>query len=144
VDADKPNMGLTSWTGARLKQVDIEIAKNFLTEKEIDTLNRLVTISLDFAELQALNRKPMHMKDWIVKLDEFLKVSERDILTHAGQVSHEVAIEKARAEYEKFRKQLLEKLSPVEQHFVEAVKEVKKLETKKPRATGKIRKDGGG
>ena len=97
VNATKPSMGLTSWTGAHPKQTDIEIAKNYLTVEELDTLNRLVTIYLDFAELQALNRKPMYMKDWIAKLDEFLKVSERDILTHAGKISHEAATSKRRA-----------------------------------------------
>ena len=136
-DALKKNMGLTSWTGAKPIQADSEIAKNYLTLEELDTLNRIVAIYLDFAELQAFNRKPMYMKDWIVKLDEFLKVSERDILTHAGKVSHEAAIEKARTEYEKFRKQLLEEPSPVERHFIEAVKEVKKLEKKKTRNTRK-------
>ena len=75
----------------------------------------------------------MYMKDWVAKLDEFLKASERDILTHAGRVSHEAALEKARIEYEKFRKRALEEPSPVERHFIEAVKEVKKLEQKKPR-----------
>lgn len=125
-DADKPNMGLTSWTGARPRQADSEIAKNYLTMEELDTLNRLVTIYLDFAELQALSRRPMYMKDWVAKLDEFLKVSERDILTHSGKVSHEAALEKARIEYEKFRKRTLEEPSPVERHFVEAVNELKK------------------
>ncbi|QCQ22119.1 virulence RhuM family protein [Desulfoglaeba alkanexedens] len=139
-DAEKPHMGLTSWTGAKPTQADSEIAKNYLTIEELDTLNRIVTIYLDFAELQALNRKPMYMKDWIAKLDEFLKVSERDILTHAGKISHEAAIEKARMEYEKFRKRSLEEPSPVERHFIEAVKEVKKLEQKKPRNTRKTRK----
>jgi hypothetical protein len=132
-DAGKANMGLTSWTGAKPTQADSEIAKNYLTMEELDTLNRLVAIYLDFAELQALNRKPMYMEDWIAKLDEFLKVSERDILTHAGMVSHEEAIEKARIEYEKYRKTLLEESSPVERHFIEAVSEVKKLEKQKPR-----------
>jgi hypothetical protein len=127
-DANKPYMGLTSWAGARPGQADSEIAKNYLTAEELDTLNRLVTIYLDFAELQALSRKPMYMKDWINKLDEFLKVSERDILRHAGKVSHEAAIEKAHAEYEKFKKQMLEEPSPVERHFIEAIQEVKKLE----------------
>jgi len=87
-DARKPHMGLTSWSGARPTQEDIEVAKNYLTAEELDTLNRIVTMYLDFAELQALSRRPMYMKDWIAKLDEFLKVSERDILTHAGKVSH--------------------------------------------------------
>lgn len=132
-DAEKPNMGLTSWTGAKPTQADSKIAKNYLTMEELDTLNRIVTIYLDFAELQALDRKPMYMKDWIAKLDELLKVSERDILTHAGKISHEAALEKARIEYEKFRKRALEEPSPVERHFIEAVKEVKRLEQKKPR-----------
>jgi hypothetical protein len=140
-DAVKPNMGLTSWTGARPKQADSEIAKNYLTVEELDTLNRLVTIYLDFAELQALNRKPIYMRDWIAKLDEFLKVSERDILTHAGRVSHEAAIEKARTEYEKFRRPMLEEPSPVERHFIEAVKKLKKLEKSKPQTTRKARKE---
>lgn len=128
VDAEKTHMGLTSWTGAKPSRSDVETAKNYLTAEELDTLNRIVSMYLDFAELQALNRKPMYMRDWITKLDEFLRVSERDILTHAGRVSHEDAIEKARAEYEKFRKRILEKPSPVERHFIEAVQEVKQLE----------------
>ena len=139
-DAGKPNMGLTSWTGIKPTQADSEIAKNYLTLEELDILNRLVTIYLDFAELQALNRKPMYMKDWINKLDEFLKVSERDILQHAGKVRHEAAIEKAHAEYEKFRKQMMEEPSQVERHLIEAVKEVKRLEKSKARTTRKKRK----
>ncbi|MCK9229488.1 MAG: virulence RhuM family protein [Syntrophales bacterium] len=139
-NANKPHMGLTSWTGIRPTREDIEVAKNYLSAEELDTLNRIVAMYLDFAELQALSRRPMYMKDWIAKLDEFLKVSERDILTHAGKISHEEAVEKARIEYEKFRKQALEELSPVERHFIEAVKEVKKLERNKPRTTQKTRK----
>jgi hypothetical protein len=140
-DAGKPRMGLTSWTGTKPTQSDVEIAKNYLTAEELDTLNRIVSMYLDFAELQALNRKPMYMRDWITKLDEFLKVSERDILTHSGRVSHEEAIEKAHAEYEKFRKQMLEELSPVERHFIEAVQEVKQLEKSKAQTTGNKRKE---
>ena len=139
-DAGKPLMGLTSWTGAKPGQADVEIAKNYLTTEELDTHNRIVTMYLDFAELQALNRKPMYMRDWIVKLDDFLRVSERDILTHSGRVSHEEAIEKARAEYEKFRKQMLEEPSPVERHFIEAVQELKQLEKGKARTTSSKRK----
>lgn len=108
--------------------------------EELDTLNRIVSMYLDFAELQALNRKPMYMRDWIAKLDEFLRVSERDILTHSGRVSHEEAIEKACAEYEKFRKRILEEPSPVERHFIEAMEEVKKLEKGKSRNARKPRK----
>jgi len=140
-DARKPNMGLTTWTGAKPAQADSEIAKNYLTMAELDTLNRIVTIYLDFAELQALNRKPMYMKDWITKLDEFLKVSEREILKHAGRIRHEAAIEKARGEYEKFRKQMLDALSPVERHFIEAVREVKEIEKGKPASAKEKRKD---
>ena len=136
-DAAKPNMGLSSWTGAKPTQTDTEIAKKYLTAEELDTLNRIVSIYLDFAELQALNRKPMYMKDWIAKLDDFLRTSEREILTHAGRISHESALEKARREYEKYRKQILEEPSPVERHFVEAVKHAKKLEKNKPRNTRK-------
>lgn len=141
-DSEKPHMGLTSWTGAKLTQSDVEIAKNYLRADELDTLNRIVSMYLDFAELQALNRRPMYMKDWISKLDEFLRVSERDILTHAGAVSHEAAIEKARSEYEKFRKKMLEEPSPVERHFIEAVRETKQLEKGKSKKTGKSGKKG--
>jgi hypothetical protein len=140
-DAAKPNMGLTSFTGVHPKQADSEIAKNYLNPEELDILNRIVTIYLDFAELQALSRKPMYMKDWVAKLDDFLRTSEREILTHAGRVSHEAAIEKARIEYEKYRRQLLEEPTPVERHFIEAVKEIQILEKSKPRNTGKSRKN---
>lgn len=139
-NAKKPNMGLTSWTGAKPTRADAEIAKNYLNAQELDTLNRIVSIYLDFAEFQALNRKPMYMKDWIAKLDDFLRTSERDILTHAGSVSHEAATEKARREYKKFRKRLLDEPSPVEKRFIKAVKEVKKLEKSKPQNTRKGKK----
>jgi hypothetical protein len=133
-NAGKPNMGLTSWTGSKPTLLDAEIAKNYLTHDELDALNRIVSIYLDFAELQALNRKPMYMKKWVAKLDEFLRISERDILTHAGGVSHEEAVEKVRAEYEKYRVLHAGEPSPVEQHFAKAVNEVKALEKiKKPR-----------
>lgn len=81
---------------------------------------------LDFAELQALSRKTMHMNDWLTKLDDFLRLSERDLLTHSGTVSHHEALEKARVEYSKYREQI-NALSPVEEHFFEAVKEIKSL-----------------
>lgn len=128
VDASKPNMGLTNWSGDKPRKSDVEIAKNYLAPEELDALNRIVTIYLDFAELQALNRKPMYMRDWIAKLDDFLRLSGRDILTHAGQISHETAVSKAHAEFEKYRAQHLDEPSPVEKHFLEAVKEVNRLE----------------
>ena len=101
-DADKPNMGLLSWSGDAVRKTDVVIAKNYLNPEELDALNRIVTAYLEFAELQALNRRPMHMADWIRKLDDFLRLSERDILTHAGHVSHEAAVSKAEGEYARF------------------------------------------
>lgn len=132
-DATKANMGLTSWSGDTPSKADTEIAKNYLHEAELEILNRIVTLYLDFAELQALDRKPMHMKDWILKLDEFLKLSGRDILGHAGKVTHDDALQKARIEYDKWHKEQLEKPSEVEKHFVEAVQEVKQLEKQAPK-----------
>jgi len=129
-DARQPHMGLTSWAGGKPRQPDAEVAKNYLSHDELDALNRIVTIYLDFAELQALSRKPMYMRGWIAKLDEFLRVSDRDILTHAGSVSHEQALEKARIEYEKYQKLHAGDLSVVEQHFTAAIQEVKTLEKK--------------
>ena len=127
-DASKQNMGLTSWSGDGLSKADTEIAKNYLDNEELEILNRIVTIYLDFAELQALDRKPMYMNAWISRLDEFLKLSGRELLDHAGSVSHQDAIEKASTEYEKYRLMHINDPSPVEQHFLEAVKEMKLLE----------------
>lgn len=130
-DAQQPNMGLTSWSGEKIRKADVSVAKNYLTQAELDTLNRIVTIYLEFAELQALDRKPMYMSDWVAKLDDFLKISDRDILTHAGLVSHKDALAKAHAEYEKYRQQHLSAPSPVEQHFLEAVNKTKQIEKEK-------------
>ena len=101
-DASQPNMGLTSWTGDRPRKTDVAIAKNYLNAEEIDALNRIVSAYLEFAELQATNRRPMYMADWIAKLDDFLRLSDRDILTHAGKISHEQAVEKAEIEFERY------------------------------------------
>jgi len=127
-DAQKSNMGLTSWIGDKLTRSDIAVAKNYLNHEELDVLNRLVSMYLDFAELQAKNRRPMYMKDWVTKLDDFLRLSEREILTHAGQVSNQQAIDKAHAEYDKYRALTTEEPSLVEQHFIEAVQAIKQLE----------------
>jgi hypothetical protein len=127
-DAEKPNMGMTSWPGGTIRKADVSIAKNYLNAEEIDVLNRVVTAYLELAELQALNRKPMHMRDWIGRLDDFLKMTGREILSHGGTVSHEDALEKARAEYDKYRQKHLNDPSPVEKHFIEAVEETKRLE----------------
>lgn len=130
-DAAKPNMGMTAWLGDKPRKTDAEIAKNYLNEKELDVLNRIVTMYLDFAELQALNRKPMHMRDWIGKLDDFLKLTGRDILTHAGEIGHEEALEKAHVEYEQYRKERLNEPSAVERQFLEAMKKIKQIEKSK-------------
>ena len=95
---------------------------------------------LDFAELQALSRKPMYMRDWIVKLDDFLRTSDRDILTHAGKISHQIALDKAKAEYAKYWQQLNELPSLVEKHFIEAIKEVKQIDSSNQKKSPKKRK----
>jgi hypothetical protein len=128
-DATKSNMGLTSWTGDNLRASDTGIAKNYLNSGELEALNRIVSMYLDFAELQAFSRKPMYMKDWIAKLDDFLRISDRDILTHTGKVSHQIALDKAKAEYAKYRQQLNELPSPVEKHFIEAITEVREIDS---------------
>ena len=105
--SDKQNMGLTSWRkghGGKIMPSDVAIAKNYLDKPELDHLNRIVTMYLDYAELQAVRNKPMYMKDWIEKLNAFLKFSEYEILTNAGPISHEVALALANKEYEIFKK----------------------------------------
>ena len=128
VDAAKPNMGLTSWSGEVLRKADVAVAKNYLSAEEIDALNRIVTAYLEFAELQALSHKPMYMSDWISKLDDFLKLFERDILTHAGKVTHDAAVAKAEREYQQFAAAHADLPTPVEKHFEEAVRAMKQLE----------------
>lgn len=118
-DAEKDFMGLTTWSGQFPQKSDAEYAKNYLTKEELDILNRIVNLYLDFAELQAKSHTPMYMKDWIVKLDDFLKLSGKELLTHAGTISSEVAKLKANKEYEKFKERSLERLSSVEIHFIE-------------------------
>lgn len=121
-DAGKPNMGLTSIGGTRLTRQDASVAKNYLTETELDGLNRIVTAYLDFAELQAMRRTTMTMAGWIAKLDDFLRLSEHDILTHAGRVSHEAALKKAEGEFEKFQRQQAVLPSRAERDFEAAIK----------------------
>lgn len=127
-DAQKDFMGLTSWAGALPKRTDAEVAKNYLSADELDTLNRIVSLYLDFAELQAKSHQPMYMKDWIQKLDDFLKLSGKELLTHAGRISAEIAKQKADMEYDKFKVRTANELTPVEIHFLENFeKEQKKL-----------------
>lgn len=118
-DAEKDFMGLTSWAGPMPTKPEAEIAKNYLTHEEVKSLNRIVSLYLDFAEMQAEEHRPMYMKDWINILDDFLRISRKDILTHAGKVSAKLAKEKADQEYDKFKERTKNNLSPVEIHFLE-------------------------
>ena len=118
-DAEKNFMGLTTWSGAMPTKPEAEIAKNYLTHEEIKSLNRIVSLYLDFAEMQAEEHRPMYMKDWINILDDFLRISRKDILTHAGKISAKLAKEKADQEYDKFKERTKNNLSPVEIHFLE-------------------------
>ena len=127
-DSQKDFMGLTTWSGAMPTKPEAEVAKNYLTKKEITSLNRIVSLYLDFAEMQAEEHRPMYMKDWINILDDFLRISRKDILTHAGKISAKLAKEKADKEYNKFKERTKNELSPVEIHFLENFeREQKKL-----------------
>lgn len=129
-DSDKDFMGLTVWTGTLPKRADAEVAKNYLSTEELDTLNRIVSLYLDFAELQAQSHTPMYMKDWIEKLDEFLKLSNKQLLSHAGKISEEIAKKKANSEFNKYQARTQNQLSPVEIHFIENFeRQQKKLKT---------------
>ncbi|MBK8246982.1 MAG: virulence RhuM family protein [Gemmatimonadetes bacterium] len=126
-DASKPNMGLTvPPQGRRIRRQDVTVAKNFLNSDELNALNLIVSAYLDFAELQAMSRRLMHMGDWIAKLDDFLQLSEREILSHAGTISHENAELKASAELDTWRKQQDALPQPVDQHFEAALKRLPK------------------
>lgn len=120
-DAEKENMGLTSWKHDEIHRSDVEIAKNYLTEQKLDVLNKIVTAYLDIAEVHALNQEPMYMKDWLETIDDYLKMTRRDILTSSGHISHKQAIEKAHAEYNKYKNRLEDKLSPVEKDFIKSI-----------------------
>ena len=120
-DAEKENMGLTSWEHNEIRRSDVEVAKNYLTEQELDALNKIVTAYLDIAEVHALNKEPMYMKDWLETIDDYLKMTRRDILTSSGHISHKQAIEKAHAEYDKYKNRLDDTLSPVEKDFIESI-----------------------
>jgi hypothetical protein len=126
VDAAKPNLGLTNWRGPAIRKPDVAIAKNYLTEPELAVLNNLVEQYLVFAQGQAMQRIPMHMADWIKKLDAFLTINERDILTHAGRISHEMAQAKAELEYDRFKTLAAAESRPVDAAFEEAVKQLPK------------------
>ena len=135
-DATQPHMGLTTWKNAPhgpIRRADVTVAKNYLGEEEIRELNRIVSMYLDYAEDQARRRKPMHMAGWVAKLDAFLQFNERNILTHAGAVSHELAEEHAHAQFEKHdaERRRLEAAQPTSD-FDRAFEDVKRLESGPP------------
>lgn len=121
IDAKKANLGLTHFKGELPTKNEIEVAKNYLNEKELDVLNRMVTAYLEVAELQALNRKPMYMKDWAGRLDDFLTMTGNEILDHAGKISHKNALDKAHKEYQTFKQQHVNELSKAEKDFIEQI-----------------------
>ncbi|MEA1907307.1 MAG: virulence RhuM family protein [Euryarchaeota archaeon] len=129
-DADKPNMGLTSWRGEKVRKQDVITAKNYLDEAELRGLNNLVEQYLVFAEGQAMRRIPMHMNDWTKKLDGFLQLNDRNILEHAGKISHEMAMELAETEYEKFSRERIQYSDSKDSDFDEAVQQLEIMNTK--------------
>lgn len=132
IDATKPNLGLTNFKGDKPNKQEIEVAKNYLNKEELDVLNRMVTAYLELAELQALNRKPMYMKDWINRLDDFLTMTGSEILTNAGSISHQKALDKAHKEYEKYKEQTKNELSKAEKDFLKQIDSTaRKLKNKK-------------
>ncbi len=132
-DAVKPNMGLTTWKNAphgAIRKADVTVAKNYLSQPEITELNRVVTMYLDFAEDQARRKKPMHMAEWVQRLDAFLQFNERNILTHAGAVSHQLAEEHAHAQFEQYDAERREvQAAQPSSDFDRAVEEVKRLKS---------------
>lgn len=130
-DHTQPNMGLTSWKGAKVRKTDVTVAKNYLREGEIQELNRIVTMYLDYAEDQARRRQMLYMRDWREKLDAFLQFNERDILTNAGKVAKEVADRLALEQYEQFQERRLVIDADADERAFEAA--VKKLPAEPPR-----------
>ena len=131
-DANKPNMGLTSWKGVKIRKTDVTVAKNYLSEDELKQLNLIVDQYLSFAELQALQRKPMSMKDWIKKLNDFLTINEREILSSAGKIQKKLGEEIAVKEFEKFQEiQKQKELENPSSDFDKAIKKMTEGKKKK-------------
>jgi hypothetical protein len=125
-NAQLPFMGMTAFKGAKPTKQEISVAKNYLAEDELAVLNRLVSAYLDIAEINAMQRKPMYMKDWIEVLDGFIKMSRQEALTHAGKISAELAQHKASAEYESYKKKSDDELSDVEKQFLAGIEQANK------------------
>jgi hypothetical protein len=135
-DATRPMMGLTSWPGEARGQLptraDAQVAKNYLAPDEMETLNRITVAFLEFAEAMAKNRKPMHMADWIAKLDDFLKLGDHPLLIGAGRVQAKAATRKVDAEYDAWHARAINAPSAVERHFLDAIEKAKALAVAKP------------
>ena len=123
-DSSKRNMGLTNWRGIKVRKEDVGIAKNYLNEEELSALNNLVEQYLVFAQGQAMRRIPMYMNDWVEKLHGFLSLNDREILTHAGKISHELAISIAETEYDKFNRNRISEGHSIDDDFEQAVKKL--------------------
>ena len=121
VDASKEHLGLTNFKGEIPTKQEVEIAKNYLLEDELNILNRMVTAYLEIAEIQALDRTPMYMADGIEQLDLFLKMTNKNILQHSGSVSHQKAIEKAHSEYEVYKEEMKNRITQVEKDFIKQI-----------------------
>ena len=122
-DADKPFMGLTTFSGDFPTAKDIWIAKNYLSEEELRVLNQMISGYFDFAEVQAIRHRPMYMSDYVEQLDNILRATGEEVLTHAGKISHAQAMEKAKAEYKRYQAQTL---SPVEEEYLKTIKQLGK------------------
>jgi hypothetical protein len=125
-DSSKPFMGMTVLSEGRVRKADATVAKNYLSKEEIEMLNLVVSAYLDFAEMQVRRKIPMYMKDWITLLDDFLKLSKHEILSHKGKVSAGQALEKARFEYEKHKQKSVDELSEIEKHYVQQLEIINK------------------
>ncbi|MFO1453751.1 MAG: RhuM family protein [Lysobacterales bacterium] len=130
-DAGQPNMGMTSTSADHPRKQDAPVAKNYLQADELEALNRIVTAYLEFAELQALNRQPMTMAGWIAKLDDFLRLSGRELLTHGGRVSHADALQHAQQQYDLWRKQRATLPQAVDRDFDAATQALKPIATQR-------------
>ena len=128
VDSSKEHIGLTNFKGEIPTKKEVEIAKNYLSEDELNVLNRMVTAFLEIAEIQALDRTPMYMADWIKQLDTFLKMTNKDILQHSGTINHQKAIEKAHREYDIYKEKIKNRITQVEKDFIRQIEsKVEKL-----------------
>jgi hypothetical protein len=130
-NSNLPNMGLTNFRGIKVRKQDVGIAKNYLNEEELAALNNLVEQYLVFATGQAMRRVPMYMNDWIDKLHGFLSINDREILTHAGKISHELALQKAEEEYKQYGKIRIANNDAMESDFEEAIKKLPTIKKKK-------------